>query len=99
MKIPFGIQKIIYQLQAAMPNYDTECPFSKDEPLSFEDRENVKLAFAAIADTHIVKNDCAFKNLNNLAVSQCEASEDAPAEITWGYRLFLSGFAAELPDC
>ena len=66
MKIPFGIQKIIYQLQAAMPNYDTECPFSKDEPLSFEDRENVKLAFAAIADTHIVKNDCAFKNLNNV---------------------------------
>ena len=66
MKIPFGIQKYIYQFQAAMPNYDTECPFSKDEPLRFEDRENVKLAFAAIADTHIVNNECAFKNLNNV---------------------------------
>lgn len=66
MELPFGIKKYIYQLQAAMPNYDTECPFSKDEPLSFEDSENVKLAFAAIADTHIVNNECAFKNLGNV---------------------------------
>lgn len=66
MNLPFGIKKYIYQLQAAMPNYDTECPFSNDQPLSFEDKENVKLAFAAIADTHIVNNECAFKNLNNV---------------------------------
>lgn len=66
MELPFGIKKYIYQFQAMMPNYDTECPFSKDEPLSFEDRDNVKLAFAAIADTHIVNNECAFKNLENV---------------------------------
>lgn len=65
MQIPFGIKKYIYQLQAAMPNYDTACPFSKDEPVVFENRENVKLAFAAIADTHIVNNEHAFANLGN----------------------------------
>lgn len=65
MDLPFGIKKYIYQLQAAMPNYDTACPFSKDDPLAFEDRENVKLAFAAIADTHIVNNEHAFANLGN----------------------------------
>ncbi|MBR3948525.1 MAG: metallophosphoesterase [Clostridia bacterium] len=65
MELPLGIRKYIYQFQAMMPNYDTECPFSKDEPLSFEDRENVKLAFVALADTHIVNNEFAFKNLNN----------------------------------
>ena len=66
MELPLGIKKYVYQFQAMMPNYDTECPFSKDEPLSFEDRGNVKLAFAAIADTHIVNNECAFKNLENV---------------------------------
>lgn len=65
MELPLGIRKYIYQFQAMMPNYDTECPFSKDEPLLFEDRENVKLAFVALADTHIVNNEFAFKNLNN----------------------------------
>ncbi len=65
MELPLGIRKYIYQFQAMMPNYDTECLFSKDEPLSFEDRENVKLAFVALADTHIVNNEFAFKNLNN----------------------------------
>ena len=44
MKLPFGIQKYIYQLQAAMPNYDTACPFSKDEPIVLEDKENITIA-------------------------------------------------------
>lgn len=66
MNIPFGIKKYIYQLQAAMPNYDTACEFFDDEPIVFENSEDVRLSFAAIADTHIVNNEAAFSNLSHV---------------------------------
>lgn len=88
MDLPFGIKKYIYQLQAAMPNYDTACPFSNDEPIVLEDKENIKLCFAAIADTHIVNNEFAFANLGN-------AFEDIRNADGKFHALLLAGDIAE----
>ncbi len=66
MKEPLLVTKYKYQLQAAMPNYDVAVPYSNENPIEFENSENVKLSFAAIADTHIVNNEFAFSNLQNI---------------------------------
>lgn len=54
------------QLKAVNPKYDVVYEVSKDEPIIFKDNENVKLSFATIADTHLVDNEIAEKNLNNV---------------------------------
>ncbi len=54
------------QLKALNPKYDVVYEVSKDEPIEFKDRENVKLSFAAIADTHLIDNEIAEKNLANV---------------------------------
>ena len=53
------------QLKAVNPKYDVVYEVSKDEPIAFRDSENVRLSFATIADTHLVDNEIAEKNLAN----------------------------------
>ena len=53
------------QLKAVNPKYDVVYEVSKDEPITFKDSENVRLSFATIADTHLVDNEIAEKNLAN----------------------------------
>ena len=53
------------QLKAVNPKYDVAYEVSKDEPITFKDSENVRLSFATIADTHLVDNEIAEKNLAN----------------------------------
>ena len=53
------------QLKAVNPKYDVVYEVSKDEPIAFKDSENVRLSFATIADTHLVDNEIAEKNLAN----------------------------------
>lgn len=53
------------QLKAVNPKYDVVYEVSKDEPITFKDSENVRLSFATIADTHLVDNEVAEKNLAN----------------------------------
>ena len=54
------------QLKALNPKYDIVYEVSKDEPITFKDSENVKLSFATIADTHLINNEIAEKNLANV---------------------------------
>ncbi len=54
------------QLKALNPKYDVVYEVSKDEPIVFKDSENVKLSFATIADTHLIDNEIAEKNLANV---------------------------------
>jgi len=53
-------------LKALNPKYDVVYEVSKDEPIVFKDSENVKLSFATIADTHLIDNEIAEKNLANV---------------------------------
>lgn len=54
------------QLKALNPKYDVIYKVSKETPVEFENSENVRLAFAAIADTHLIDNEVASKNLGNV---------------------------------
>ena len=54
------------QLKAINPKYDVQYEVSKDEPIVFKDSENVRLSFATIADTHLIDNEIAEKNLANV---------------------------------
>jgi len=53
-------------LKALNPKYDVVYEVSKDEPIVFTDSEHVKLSLATIADTHLIDNEIAEKNLANV---------------------------------
>ena len=65
MPIPFVIKKYLDQMKAMSPKYDIIYEVSKEEPIVFEDSENVKLSMAVIADTHLPNRESAELNLNN----------------------------------
>lgn len=65
MSLKIFVTKYVAQLKALSPKYDTIYTVSKDEPIEFEDSSNVKLSFAAIADTHLVDNEGSEKNFAN----------------------------------
>ena len=65
MKLPFFLAKYEKQFRAMNPKYDVVYELSTDEPIVFEDGNNVKLSFAAIADTHLPDRESAEKNLEN----------------------------------
>lgn len=65
MKMPFLVEKYIKQFKAMNPKYDIVYTLSGDEPISFENKESVKMSFAAIADTHLPNRESAEKNLEN----------------------------------
>uniref|UniRef100_UPI0025A1E5D8 hypothetical protein n=1 Tax=Klebsiella pneumoniae TaxID=573 RepID=UPI0025A1E5D8 len=65
MSLKIFVTKYVAQLKALSPKYDTIYTVSKDESIEFEDSKNVKLSFAAIADTHLVDNEGSEKNLAN----------------------------------
>lgn len=57
--------KYAKQIQAMSPKYDVVYTVSKDDPIVFEDSENVKLSMAIIADTHLPNREAAELNLSN----------------------------------
>ena len=65
MKVPFLVEKYIKQFRAMNPKYDIIYTLSEDDPIAFKDSANVKLSFAAIADTHLPNRESAEKNLEN----------------------------------
>ena len=66
MSLKTFIVKWEAQLKALNPKYDVHYEVSKDEPITFKDSENVRLSFATIADTHLIDNEIAEKNLANV---------------------------------
>ena len=65
MPIPFVIKKYLDQMKAMSPKYDIIYEVSKEEPIVFEDSDNVNLSMAIIADTHLPNRESAELNLNN----------------------------------
>ncbi len=53
------------QLKALSPKYDVVYALSEKTPVEFERPEEVKLSFACIADTHLIKKNEAVVNLEN----------------------------------
>ncbi len=65
MSLKTFIDKYRKQFKAMAPDYDIPFELSKDNPVKFENEESLKLAFACIADTHLVNKESATVNLNN----------------------------------
>lgn len=57
--------KYAKQIQAMSPKYDVIYQVKNDDPIVFEDGENVKLSMAIIADTHLPNRESAELNLKN----------------------------------
>ena len=66
MSAKLFIDKYVKQFKAMNPKYDVVYEVSKDDPIKFEDSENVKLSMAIIADTHLPNRESAEKNLGNV---------------------------------
>ncbi len=62
MSLKTFIDKYKKQFKAMAPDYDKPFEHSKAYPVSFN---NANLAFACIADTHLIDNESATVNLNN----------------------------------
>ncbi len=66
MSAKFFVQKYIAQLKALNPKYDTIFELqSESNPVIYQDRDNLRLSFAMIADTHLPNRESASLNLNN----------------------------------
>lgn len=93
MSVKFFIQKYVAQLKAFNPKYDKFYEVSSEKnPVVYQDRENLRLSFAMIADTHLPNRESASVNLNNvfLDAEKSGASYDAlllAGDIAdWGFR-------------
>lgn len=65
MSAEIFVKKYIAQIKAMNPKYDVIYDVSKENPIAFEDSENVKLSMAIIADTHLPNRESAEANLSN----------------------------------
>lgn len=65
MSAEIFFKKYAKQIQAMSPKYDVIYEVKKDDPIVFEDSENVLLSMAIIADTHLPNRESAELNLKN----------------------------------
>lgn len=65
MSLKIFIDKYANQFRAMNPKYDVIYDISRENPITFEDSDNVKLSMAIIADTHLPNREAAEANLNN----------------------------------
>lgn len=65
MSLKVFIDKYKNQFQAMNPKYDVVYDVRTDNPISFDDSENIRLSMAIIADTHLPNRESAEKNLAN----------------------------------
>lgn len=84
MALPFLVEKYIKQFKAMNPKYDVIYEVGKDEPISFSEPENIRLSFAAIADTHLPNRESAEKNLGNAFIDVMNAKDKVDALLLAG---------------
>lgn len=65
MSLKIFIDKYRNQFKAMASDYDKPFELSTENPIEFTDGENIRLAFANIADTHLIDNESATINLGN----------------------------------
>ena len=66
MSLKIFVLKYVAQFKALNPQYDKLYELSsKENPVIYQDRENLRLSFACIADTHLPNRESASYNLKN----------------------------------
>ncbi len=65
MSIKFFFEKYANQIQAMNPKYDVIYEVKTNNPIVFDNSENVRLSMAIIADTHLPNRESAEINLAN----------------------------------
>lgn len=65
MSLETFIDKYKKQIKAMSPSYDQVYELASDNPITFENPEKLKLAFACAADTHLINKESATVNLDN----------------------------------
>ncbi len=67
MSLKIFVLKYVAQLKAMNPKYDKVFELhSEKNPVIYQDRDNLRLSFAMIADTHLPNRESATLNLTNL---------------------------------
>ena len=89
MSAEIFITKYKAQLQALLPSSEVEYELSIENPIKFTDSENVRLSFAAIADTHFSKKEYLAHNVENCFKDIFNSNEKFDA-------LLMAGDIAEL---
>lgn len=84
LAVPFFIDKYIKQFRAMNPKYDVIYELSKDEPIVFKNSDEIRLSFAAIADTHLPNRESAEKNLENAFLDVLNSKEKTDALLLAG---------------
>ncbi len=69
MSLKIFVLKYVAQFKALNPKYDKFYDLSSENnPVIYQDRENLRLSFACIADTHLPNRESASANLMNVFV-------------------------------
>ena len=76
--------KYAKQIQAMSPKYDIIYEVKNDDPIVFEDSDNVKLSMAIIADTHLPNRESAELNLKNTFIDVANSKEKFDAFLIAG---------------
>lgn len=67
MSLRIFVLKYVAQLKALNPKYDKFYDLSSESnPVVYQDRDNLRLSFACIADTHLPNRESASANLQNV---------------------------------
>ncbi len=84
MSLKIFIDKYRNQFKAMASDYDVPFELSKEHPIRFQDKDNVRLTFANIADTHLIDNESATVNLGNFFEDISSAEKDFDAVLIAG---------------
>lgn len=85
MSLKIFVLKYVAQLKAMNPKYDKVFELASEQnPVIYQDRENLRLSFAAIADTHLPNRESASLNLNNLVLDAEKSKADYDALLLAG---------------
>lgn len=84
MGLQIFIMKYIKQIQALSPKYDTIYTVNKNEPITFIDKDKLKLSMAIIADTHLPNRESAEINLKNAFLDLENSKENFDAFLMAG---------------
>ena len=84
MSLKIFIDKYKNQFQAMNPKYDVIYEVKTDNPIKFDDSENIRLSMAIIADTHLPNRESAEKNLANTFTDLANSPEKFDAFLLAG---------------
>ena len=85
MSLKIFVLKYVAQLKAINPKYDKVFELASEQnPVIYQDRENLRLSFAAVADTHLPNRESASLNLNNLVLDAEKSKADYDALLLAG---------------